>query len=164
MFACVHVCAFCVDTCVCVAPLALHSIAICCWRNSSWQEVTCNAVAMATCGKKAERIYKNQCFVCPLFSIKVATGKISLCYPRVCLCCVHNAVQWCECVRCVCVRLTVQSAVATSSCARWETLSLCTWNRYINSLLPANMQCQLSAVILLTFLFPKATVTHTTLY
>lgn len=37
-----------VITCVCVAPVALHSTAICCWRNSSWQEVTCNAVAMAT--------------------------------------------------------------------------------------------------------------------
>lgn len=50
---CVCVCA---ATCVCLAPLALHSIAICCWRNSSWQEVTCNAVTMAAYERGSDKI------------------------------------------------------------------------------------------------------------
>lgn len=53
-----------VVTCVCVAPLALHSIAICCWRNSSWQEVTCNAVAMATYERCSKDIQINALFIC----------------------------------------------------------------------------------------------------
>ncbi len=53
---CVHVR---VITCVCIAPLALHSTAICCWRNSSWQEITCNAVAMATYNSSSKEIQIN---------------------------------------------------------------------------------------------------------
>lgn len=56
-------------------------------------------------------------------------------------------------VLCVCVCLTEQSAVARSSWARWETLSLCT-ETDTNNVLPGTIQYQLS-VILQVFSSPK---------
>jgi len=72
-------------TCICVAPLALHSIAICCWRNSSWQEVTCNAVTMATCKRDSEDVLMSRKEIsnmrlCDCFSYcAVSSGQVQLC-------------------------------------------------------------------------------------